>query len=383
MGCAAHARRRRVGWVERKSAFTRVNNALCRNPSHYGRVRHDGGFRLRSTHPTIANDCRGERNMIRVPPIALAATMLWATPAIAQDYPNRPIRIIVQTQPGGLIDQIVPHLRAEAQREHRRASSWSRTAPAAAARSPPSTWPIRRPTATRSMSASHGTQCDPAAPTKLPYDPAKDFAPVIFLATTPTMLVVHPSVPAKSLKELVAYTKANPGKLTYALAGQRQLRPRRRRAVQAARRLDIVHVHYQRRGAGGAGSGRRPCLDDVRHRRVLAGAARRRKGARARGRRRRARRRCPTCRRWRKRACPRCRAARGSVWSRRPARRARSSTGSTARRPRRSPPGRAGSLRRAGLDAAARHAGGVRRAHRRRRSKRWGEVIRRGNISLK
>jgi tripartite-type tricarboxylate transporter receptor subunit TctC len=54
---------------------------------------------------------------------------------------------------------------------------------------------------------------------KLPYDPARDFAPVVFLATGPNVLVVHPSVPARSVQELVALAKSKPGGLSYASAG--------------------------------------------------------------------------------------------------------------------------------------------------------------------
>ena len=54
---------------------------------------------------------------------------------------------------------------------------------------------------------------------KMPYDHVKDFVPIVLVAGVPNVLVVHPSVPAKSVKELIAYGKANPGKLTFASPG--------------------------------------------------------------------------------------------------------------------------------------------------------------------
>jgi tripartite-type tricarboxylate transporter receptor subunit TctC len=58
---------------------------------------------------------------------------------------------------------------------------------------------------------------------KLAYDLAKDFAPVTLLASTPNILVVHPSIPAKSVKELIALARARPGQLDYASSWRRQL----------------------------------------------------------------------------------------------------------------------------------------------------------------
>ena len=58
----------------------------------------------------------------------------------------------------------------------------------------------------------------PSLYAKLPFDPLKDFAPVTLLAVAPNILVAHPSVPAKSVKELIAYAKANPQKVNYASA---------------------------------------------------------------------------------------------------------------------------------------------------------------------
>jgi tripartite-type tricarboxylate transporter receptor subunit TctC len=85
---------------------------------------------------------------------------------------------------------------------------------------------------------------------KLPYDPAKDFAPVIHCATVPNVLLVNNAVPAASLKELIAYAKANPGKLTFASQGNGSTGHMIGEQFKAMAGIDITHVPY--RGAAPA-----------------------------------------------------------------------------------------------------------------------------------
>jgi tripartite-type tricarboxylate transporter receptor subunit TctC len=140
-------------------------------------------------------------------------------PAAAQDFPNRPIRIIVPTAPGGMSDGLSRTFATKVtERTGHTVLVENRTGAAGViaanyvAKSPPDGYTI--------YLGFHGTNSvlqhlDP----KLPYDPVKDFAPVVFLATGPNVLVVHPSVPANSVQELVALAKDKPGSLTYASAG--------------------------------------------------------------------------------------------------------------------------------------------------------------------
>ena len=154
---------------------------------------------------------------------ALAAC-LWIVsagmaPAAAQDYPNRPIRIIVPTAPGGMSDSLSRTFAAKVtERTGATVVVENRTGGAGViaadyvAKSPPDGYTI--------YLGFHGTNSVlQHLDTKLPYDPAKDFAPVVFLAIGPNVLVVHPSVAAKSVQELVALAKQKPGELTYASAG--------------------------------------------------------------------------------------------------------------------------------------------------------------------
>ena len=84
----------------------------------------------------------------------------------------------------------------------------------------------------------------PALYAKLPYDPAKDFAPITVLASVPNVLIVHPSVPAKTLGELVALAKAKPGSLNYASPGNGSIPHLAGELFKRTAGVDIVHVPF-------------------------------------------------------------------------------------------------------------------------------------------
>jgi tripartite-type tricarboxylate transporter receptor subunit TctC len=162
----------------------------------------------------------------------------------AQDFPSRPIRLIVQTQPGGLIDQLArtfgqkltENTGAVAVIENRTGGG-GLIAAEHVLNSPADGYTV--------YVASHGSQAIHPHLTKLSFDPVKAFAPVIYLATTPTLLVVHPSVPAKSLKELIALAKANPGKFTYASQGNGSSGHVIGEQFKQLAGVDLVHVPYK------------------------------------------------------------------------------------------------------------------------------------------
>ncbi len=151
--------------------------------------------------------------------VAAAALLATADVARAQDYPNRPVRIVVPTAPGGMSDILSRTFAAKVQdRTGRIVVVENRTgangviAADHVAKSAPDGYTI--------YLGFHGTNSVlQHLDAKLPYDPAKDFAPVVFLATGPTVLVVHPSVPATTVQELIALAKTKPGGLSYASAG--------------------------------------------------------------------------------------------------------------------------------------------------------------------
>jgi tripartite-type tricarboxylate transporter receptor subunit TctC len=153
--------------------------------------------------------------------VALIATCLSAglsIPAEAQPYPNRPIRIIVATPPGGIADLVGRTFATKLSEAGFTAIVENRTgaggaiAAEAAAKSAPDGYTL--------YVGMHQTNAIlPHLTSKIRFEPLKDFVPVLNATASSNILVVHPSVPAKTVKELVAYARANPGKLTYASQG--------------------------------------------------------------------------------------------------------------------------------------------------------------------
>ena len=136
-----------------------------------------------------------------------------------QNYPNKPIRYIVPFGPGGstdLLGRIVAQHLQDAWGQpvviDNRPGAGGAVGATAVAKSPPDGYTIMGGTiSTHAINAS--------VYSKLPYDPIKDFEPVTLLATQPNMLVVNPSVPAKTVPELIALLKANPDKYSFATSG--------------------------------------------------------------------------------------------------------------------------------------------------------------------
>jgi len=147
------------------------------------------------------------------------AALLRARPAGAQGYPQRPVRLIVPYAPGGGTDVFSRLLATQMEREFgqtliidNRAGGGSIIGTQAVANAPPDGHTI-------GMVDSAFVTNPGLFKEKLPYDTRKDFIPVSLLSRTQLVLCVHPSSPFKTAPELIAYAKANPGKLTFASAG--------------------------------------------------------------------------------------------------------------------------------------------------------------------
>ena len=143
---------------------------------------------------------------------------LAAAPALAQAYPNKPVRMLVGYPPGGSVDasaRVVAErlgpLLGETVLVENRAGATGNIAAEALTKAAPDGYTIYMGTTINAVSVSLFKN--------LPYDPVRDFAPVSKVVVSPSILVVHPSVPANNVRELVAYAKANPGKLAYASTG--------------------------------------------------------------------------------------------------------------------------------------------------------------------
>jgi tripartite-type tricarboxylate transporter receptor subunit TctC len=148
-----------------------------------------------------------------------AGAALLRTRAAAQTYPQRPVRLIVPYAPGGGTDVFSRLLAAQIEREFgqtliidNRAGGASVIGTQVVANAPPDGYTIGM--VDSAFVTNPGLLTD-----KLPYDTRKDFVPVSLLSRTQLVLCVHPASPFQSAQELIAFAKANPGKLTFASAG--------------------------------------------------------------------------------------------------------------------------------------------------------------------
>ena len=144
--------------------------------------------------------------------------VIAAEAAAAYPEPGKSIRMIVPFPPGGNTDIVARAIANELSKNlgvpliiDNRGGAGSTLGTALAAKAPADGYTI--------LMVSGAHTINPAMFKKLPYDSVKDFAGITLIADLPVALVVHPSVPAKNLKELIAYAKANPGKLNYASSG--------------------------------------------------------------------------------------------------------------------------------------------------------------------
>jgi tripartite-type tricarboxylate transporter receptor subunit TctC len=189
--------------------------------------------------------------MIRNILIRLSAACVFVIPVVhAQNYPTKPVRIISPYSPGGLGD-LVPRaiaggltdfLRQQVIVENRPGASQA-IGMQAVARSPADGYTLVYGSVT-------SLAINPAMNRDLPYDPVKDFSPVSLCVTTPLFLVVHPSVPAKNVKELIALAKQQPGKLNFASGGRGSSNHLAGELFQSLTGAKMVHVPYK--GAGPA-----------------------------------------------------------------------------------------------------------------------------------
>jgi tripartite-type tricarboxylate transporter receptor subunit TctC len=176
----------------------------------------------------------------------LAALAAFA--AAAQDFPNKPIKMIVPYAAGGLPDTMTRIIGIRASETlgqqivvENRGGAGGITGSEAVAKSAPDGYTL--------LVADVGqVAINPHIFSKLPYDPQKDLTPVSLIGISALFLALHPSVPANDFRELIAYIKANPGKVNYGSSGQGSIHHLATEALKAALGLDIVHVPYKGTG---------------------------------------------------------------------------------------------------------------------------------------
>src|SRR2546421_6278060 len=177
--------------------------------------------------------------------LMLVGSLLVGAAALAQDYPAKPLRFIVPFPPGGgndtvaraIAQQMSPALGQPVVVDNRPGAGGSVGAEAAA-KAPPDGYTL--------FLAGVGSHAvNPNLHARLPYDAVKDFAPITLVASAPSVLVVNPAVPARSIAEFTAYARANPGKLNYASNGNGSAAQLAAAMYESMANVRMVHVPYK------------------------------------------------------------------------------------------------------------------------------------------
>ncbi len=185
---------------------------------------------------------------MKVRPFAALVSALLLVSAISvygEDYPSKPVRLIVPFAPGGgndtvaraIAEQLSTSLRQPVIVDNRAGAGGILGAEFAAKSSPDGY--------TLFLGGVGSHAVNPNLHTKLPYDPIKDFVPIILIASAPSVLVVHPSVPANTIQEFAALVKANPGKLNYASNGNGSSAQLAAAMYESMAGVQMVHVPYK------------------------------------------------------------------------------------------------------------------------------------------
>jgi tripartite-type tricarboxylate transporter receptor subunit TctC len=167
-----------------------------------------------------------------------APPVLWA-----QTYPTRPVRVIVPFAPGGATDIIARPILQELSKRFGQ-QFYVENIPGASGNIGTAQAAKAAPDGYSLLFAFSSHVTNPSMFDKLPFDPIKDFAPITLAVTSPAVLSVHPSVPAKTVDDLVALIKAHPGKYSFASGGTGTQPHLAGEQLRMSLRLDLVHVPH-------------------------------------------------------------------------------------------------------------------------------------------
>jgi tripartite-type tricarboxylate transporter receptor subunit TctC len=179
--------------------------------------------------------------------LAAIGTFAAVSATLAQQYPSKPVRMIVPFAPGGNTDIIgrvfapkLGELLGQQIIVDNRGGAGSTIGTEAAARAAPDGYTLLM------VSAAH--TINPAMIRKLNYDSVKDFTALGIIADVPTGLVVHPSVPAQNVKELVALARAQPGAINYSTAGRGTVGHLSAELLSSIAKIKLTPIHYKSSG---------------------------------------------------------------------------------------------------------------------------------------
>src|ERR1700704_5303483 len=174
--------------------------------------------------------------------------LLAGAAATAQEYPGKPVRMVVGFPPGGGTDVVarilqprLTELLGQTIVIDNRPGATGTVAAGQVAKATPDGYTIM-------MGHVSVNAIAPSLFANLPYDVNRDFAPIALAASVPHLVVVHPSLPVATLKDLVAYLKSQPGKLTYPSAGNGSMPHLPGEVFQAMAGVKMVHVPYKGSG---------------------------------------------------------------------------------------------------------------------------------------
>ncbi len=186
--------------------------------------------------------------------IAAVAAFTAITPLAAQNYPTRPVRFIVPFAPGGNTDvqgRLIAQKLTEAWNQQvvvdNRAGAGGTVGVEMLSKAPADGYTI-------ALASFGNILVGPSLFPKLGYDPLKDLAPVVLVSQPPGLLVVNPALPVKNVSDLIAYAKANPGKLNYGSAGNGTWNHLFAEHFKALTGIQMTHIPYK---------GANPAVTDV------------------------------------------------------------------------------------------------------------------------
>ena len=188
---------------------------------------------------------QASRRQIVLAGLALAASVAAPLDASAQAYPGKPITIVVPFAAGGTTDILARVVGQALTKElgqpvivDNRAGAGGNIGGALAAKAAPDGYTL--------FMGTVGTHAiNQSLYKKMPFDPIKDFAPLTRVAMVPNLLVAHPSKPYKNVKELIAYAKANPGKVNFGSSGSGSSIHLSGELFNAMAKVEMVHVPYK------------------------------------------------------------------------------------------------------------------------------------------
>jgi tripartite-type tricarboxylate transporter receptor subunit TctC len=181
--------------------------------------------------------------------LAVGAAALPAVSRLAwaETYPTRPVRVIVPFAPAGPTD-VFARLIAQKLSQNLGQQFFIENQVGGGGNIGMSNAAHTAPDGHAVVFVSTSFIVNPSLYAKIPYDPYKDFAPVTLAAVSPNLLSIHPSIPAKDVKELIAFLKANPGKYTFASAGVGTTPHLSGELFKLSQKLDLVHVPFNGSG---------------------------------------------------------------------------------------------------------------------------------------